>query len=340
MTEPSPRPTEATGTDDAAWRGFVARFVVVFFGGLVVVLAVIVLVDPYDSGRFPAIGHYGVSDESQRTANVSLGRNETFNAAVFGNSHGQLLDPERLSQATGLSFVQLTIPGANAPEQIAMMHWFIRHHARIGALVLAADDRWCSEDPQPWNRFPLWLYGDSDVRYLASALNSRSIGAAFRRVKHAMGLVRPSDPRGYDDYEIGVPANYKFVPSPVPDPDESHLGSSGLLGERRFPAIDRLAAELALLPAAVRIVILFPPRHASALKVNAGRMAVLTECKVRLARLVAGSRGRGFLDFLIDSPMTREPGNFVDSEHYRARVARQIESEIARILNGQMSDAR
>jgi len=31
---------------------------------------------------------------------------------VFGNSRGQLLDPEKMSETTGLSFVQLTTPGS------------------------------------------------------------------------------------------------------------------------------------------------------------------------------------------------------------------------------------
>lgn len=138
MTIAGPRPGRS---DDAAWRAAVARFLAVFVAVLALTLALMLLIDPYDSGRFPGIGISGVSDTNQRTENVSLGRGDNFNAAIFGNSRGQLLDPDRLSQATGLSFVQLTIPGTFAPEQLAMMRWFIRHHPRIGALVLAASAR-------------------------------------------------------------------------------------------------------------------------------------------------------------------------------------------------------
>src|SRR5689334_2395430 len=97
--------------EEAAWRRFVLRFVVVFAATLAAVLCFVILVDPYDSGRFPSVGITGTADVSQRTLNVGLGRSQKFNAAIFGNSHGQLLDPERLSRATGLSFVQLTVPG-------------------------------------------------------------------------------------------------------------------------------------------------------------------------------------------------------------------------------------
>jgi hypothetical protein len=320
-------------TDDGAWRGFVQRFVAVFVGSLVATLAFVVLIDPYDSGRFPGIGISGISDTNQRTANVSLGRSDKFDAAIFGNSHGQLLDPDRLTRATGLSFVQLTIPGAFAPEQLAMMRWFIRHHARIGALVLAADERWCSEDPQPWRWFPFWLYGDSDLQYLANSLNSRSVGAAFRRIEHAMGLLQPSHPRGYDDYEARRPPDYKFD-FPPPPPVRQLMAVTDF-GGRPFPAIDRLAAELKNAPAGTPLVVVFPPVYFAAQPNDAQSVAVLAECKARLARLAAGTPRGGFLDYLVDVPTIRDQASFQDIDHYRAPVARRIEAEIAGVLNRQ-----
>src|SRR5215467_11570507 len=160
-------------SDDHAWRTFVVCFVAMFTAVLALALAFVVLIDPYDSGRFPSLGISGVSDTNQRTEYVGLGRSDKFNAAIFSSSHGQLLDPERLTQATGLSFVQLSVPGSFAPEQLA-------------ALVHVADEAWCNENPQPWRWFPFWLYGDSDLQYLVNSLNSRSVGAAFRRIEHAM----------------------------------------------------------------------------------------------------------------------------------------------------------
>jgi hypothetical protein len=328
-----------TGSIDAAWRGYVLRLVAVFCATLAVVFAFIVVVDPYDSGRFPSVGLVGISDVSQRTANVSLGRSQRFNAAIFGNSHGQLLDPARLTQQTGLSFVQLAIPGADAPEQLAMVHWFIRHHAKIGALVLATDARWCVPDPRPWNWFPFWLYGDSDFAYLVNLLSTRAGGAAIRRIENALHLVKPSDPRGYDDYERGIGSGYKFdFPTPPPPPafDTSAVGPSAY----SFPAIDRLAAELATAPADTPIVILFPPEYYSRLPRDAAAAAQIAACKARLARLAGGAPRRDFLDYFIDSPIARDGGNFDDLEHYRAHVARQLEADIARVLNGASAQAK
>ena len=323
--------TETLEQSDVAWRGFVVRFLAVFVAVLALTLAFVILIDPYDSGRFPGLGIDGVSDTNQRTEHVSLGRSGKFNAAIFSDSHGQLLDPDRLTQATRLSFVQLSIPGGYAPEQLAVMGWFIRHHAHVGAIVLAADERWCSDDPQPWRWFPFWLYGDSDWQYLVNSLNSRSVGAAFRRIKHAMGLLQPSDPRGYDDYEARRPADYRFDFPPVPPPP-APAATPVDLGARPFPAIDRLKAEL---PADTPLVVVFPPVYIAVLPAAPYELAVLKECKARLARLATSTPRGGFLDYLIDSPITRDQASFQDIDHYRAPVARLIEGQIAAILNGQ-----
>jgi hypothetical protein len=332
-------PARPDRADEAAWRGFVVHCLAALVTLLAVSLAFVILIDPYDSGRFPSIGISGIADSTQRTENVSLGRSDKFNAAIFSNSHGQLLDPERLTHATGLSFVQLAIPGANPPEQLAMMHWFIRHHARIGALVLAADERWCSDDPQPWKWFPFWLYGDSNFKYLINSLNGRSANAAVRRIKHAFGLLQPSDPRGYDDYERGIGPDYKFdfpTPSPPPAFDVATFGPDN----RSFPAIDGLTAELASVPSDTPIVILFPPQYYSTLPRDAGTAALIAACKARFARLVTGVPRRGFLDYFVDSPIARDAGNFDDLEHYRAPIARRLEAAIAGVLDGASTAAK
>jgi hypothetical protein len=316
-----------------AWRSCVMRFLAAVVAVLALTLAFVILIDPYDSGRFPSLGISGVSDTNQRTEYVSLGRSDRFDAAIFSDSHGQLLDPDRLTQATGLSFVQLSIPGGRAPEQLAVMHWFIRHHAHIGALVLAADPIWCSEDPLPWKWFPFWLYGDSDLQYLANSLNSRSVGAAFRRIKHAAGLLQPSHPRGYDDYEARRPADYKFDFPPLPPPAPAAVSAVDL-GTRPFPAIDRLAVELEAAPAGTSLVVVFPPVYIDVLPNDPQSLAVLKACKARLARLATSTPRGGFLDYLIDSPIARDQTSFQDIDHYRAPVARRIEREIADILNG------
>lgn len=311
--------------DASTWRQWLWVFVGVLVASFSVVSGLLLLVDPYDSGRFPSFGISGVVDESPRTANVSRGRDSNFNAAIFGTSTGQLLDPRRLSQATGLSFVQLTVPGSTAREQLTLLRWFIDHHKRIGALVIASDDVWCEPDPdRPLQHpFPFWLY-DSDLEYLGNVLRPHSFDLALRRIKRALGLLSPTDPAGYVDYEAGKV--WSFDPASAPQSDDL-LTSIVVPG---FPWIASLNTEIAGIPRDVSVVLVMPPTFASFIPPAGSRGATgLAHCKDALKHLVAGRPHSGFLDFRVDDTITRDPRNFMDHLHYRGNVARLVEAGIA-----------
>ena len=121
------------------WR----RFVVILVAGFFALLAgALRRHRRYRSLRhrllFLALGP-GVVDDNDVTSIAGRGRDARFDAAIFGNSHALLLDPTRLSPATGLRFVQLTTLGSGPREQIALMRYFLRRHADVKALVIAAD---------------------------------------------------------------------------------------------------------------------------------------------------------------------------------------------------------
>ncbi len=158
-------------------------------------------------------------------------------------------------------FVQLTVPGANVREQLAMLRWFIAHHAEVRALVLALDERWCVTDPALPLRspFPFWLYSDSDLVYLANALSTRTLRDGFRRLASAGGARRRST----------VPA--------IPTTRRARRGASRPASRRRrkdfrratsarfgasriFPGLIRLDAMLAEVPAKTAVVIVLPPQ--------------------------------------------------------------------------------
>jgi hypothetical protein len=349
---------------DRVWRRFAFAFLAVFGGVVVLVYVFVILVDPYDSGRFPSLGlrgahdvargdgdaitgatpramsskpaAFGNTDESQRTANVALGRAARFNAAIFGNSHGQLLSPHRLSEATGLKFVQLTVPGANVREQIAMMHWFVRHHADIGALVLALDERWCVTDPALPLRspFPFWLYGDSDLVYLANVLSTRTLRDTFRRVGAAFGPPVVADPTGYADYEAGKVWNFK-PRKPVPAEGFPSRDERPFRREPDFPGLILLDALLEEIPATTPVVIVLPPQfHTQLPPSGTGAARFRDYCKWQMALRAERGPGSAFIDFLVDSDVARQPENFMDEGHYRSNVATVVEAKIAGALNG------
>ena len=135
------------------------------FGGLLL-LGFMVAVDPYDSGKFGLLGISGVNDRDTHTAVASHARDPSFDSAVIGNSTALMLDPAELSRATGRRFVQLAITGAGPAEELAVLDFFLRHHADVGALVFVTDPSWCAhESTPPWAAFPYWLYGDNSVTY-------------------------------------------------------------------------------------------------------------------------------------------------------------------------------
>jgi len=312
------------------WRRFVIIFLSVFFGGLGSIYAFLLVVDPYDTGRFPTPLRAGVFDGGSRTANASRGRDPSFNAAVFGNSRGQLLDPAKLSEATGSSFVQLTTPGSGPKEHMTMMRYFMAHHSGVAAMVLSVDEMWCGHDPPlpiifP---FPFWLYR-GDLEYLAHLLSTRAITSAQNRIKLAIGKVPPTDPRGYVDYETGRARN--FHPGLAADAGDAIPPKPP---NTYFPALDQLDAVLAELPPQAGFVIVMPPVHQTVLPRRGTQIAAdLPACKEALARRVAGRPRSGFLDYLIDGPISREADNFMDQQHYRMNIARLIEARIAAVLD-------
>jgi hypothetical protein len=316
--------SSTSSSENSAWGRWLATFLAMAALGAAIVFALVVLVDPYDSGRFGLIGIKGISDESPRTANASRGRDPQFNAAVFGNSTGQLLKPSELSQATGARFVQLTVPGTGPREQLALLHWFVRHHPRPNALVIVTDTAWCTDDPdlRVLNPFPFWLYSDSDLEYLGRLFSSRALGRMVRRVQIGLGLKTPSAPDGYWDYEqLG---HGEFRPAPPTDekPDVA----------MDFPAIQPLANFLASIPN-VPVVLVMPPMIADNLPQPDSRSSArLAICKSALAGLVAGRPHSNFLDFRVDDPLTRDQRNFLDPMHYRAQIARRMEQRIAESL--------
>jgi hypothetical protein len=322
---------------DASWRRWIIVFCATYLGlgGLLFVL--LLLIDPYDSARFPTFGIIGIDDHNPRMANVSRARDPRFDAAVFGNSTGQLIDPHHIGPPTGLSFTQLTVPGTGPREQLAIMGWFAAHHDNIGAVVLVADESWCAQNPdlQVLHPFPFWLYG-GDRDYLARVLNSKSLDRAVWRVQLALGMRPRTDPVGYSDYTAGkghvghvAGKDFEFV-APAPEPAED---PSTAIAPFRFPWILRLRDQIAALPPQASVVIVVPPIYAPMLAPpNSVEAAVVTACKSMLQGSVAVGRRGGLLDFRLDNAITREPGNFVDGGHYRNEVAREIEKRIVAAL--------
>ena len=295
--------------------------------GACLILALMLAVDPYDSGRFGWFGITGVNDRNAVTANVSRGRDPQFNAAIFGNSTGQLLAPVELSRATGLQFVQLVAPGVDPRGQLAILDFFVRHHPRIGALVFVLDDPWCSValPPLPRSAFPFWLYGESALAYPGHLFTWKALDRAFQRIDIGLGRRAPMRADGFWSYEEAWPPGKR----PEEGPKRPSPPSSGK-GDHDFPFAGLLRAAIGRLPADVPVVLLSPPTFYRLVPEPGTQAATdLAACNAAYRSIVTGRPHSNFIDYRIDNALTRDPANFVDMIHYRAAVARRLEQGVA-----------
>jgi hypothetical protein len=297
--------------------------------GTSLLFVLMIMVDPYDSGRFGFLGIEGINDWNQRTANASRARDPRFDSAVIGNSHGQIISPAALSRSTGAHFVQLTVPATSSREQLAILDFFLRHHPRVEGLVIITDEVWCTHDPAlpPAASFPFWLYGDSTLDYASRLLSWRAIGHSFQRIMIGLGLRHRSDPDGFSDYEESK------IRDRHPDDVEQNLPSSSAgtgIASNFFPAVRLLERVISRLPASVPIVLVIPPTFYTAIpQPGSIEAAERNGCNTALKSVVAGRLNSNFINYSVDNALTRDRMNFVDVSHYRAKVARKMEEGIA-----------
>ena len=310
------------------WGRWLTVFLAALALGAALVFAFVIAVDPYDSGRFGFFGIEGVNDLNPRTANASRARDPQFDSAIIGDSTAQLLKPSELSALTGARFVQLTVPGSGPREQLAILGFFMRHHARIGAVVIAVDGAWCTRDATPplEHPFPFWLYGESKLGYAAGLFSSRSLGRAWRRVLIGLGLRERTRADGYWDYEAMGSRDFRPAIAPHLEPVPPFTG----VARDVFPAVVHLKEAIGKLSADVPVVLFVPPLFYTHIP-RAGSVAAADDdaCK-RALKDAADERTRGsFIDYRVDNALTRDPANFMDYVHTSARAARQMEREIA-----------
>ncbi|WP_205825097.1 hypothetical protein, partial [Methylobacterium terricola] len=280
-------------SSDAAWRRFAVRLVAAAAGLLAGYLALALAVDPYDTGRPRLLARDGVRPQGPRTATASRGRDPAFTAAIVGNSHIQLIAPERLRAATGIPFVQLAVPGTGPGEQLLVADYFLRHHPQARALVIGADAFWCTGDPAlpPQRPFPSWLLAADWPSYLRGLLRITVAQEVVNRIGWALrSAPRRAAPDGYWDYEpdylrLGdpdMPARVASRAKAAPDGPDPGEGGPG------FPASTRLRALAERLPPETALVLVFPPiAPATRPRPGTPRAAAAASCRAALAAAVA-----------------------------------------------------
>ncbi|MBR1170915.1 hypothetical protein JQ571_28330 [Bradyrhizobium liaoningense] len=316
---------------DPGWGRSLLAFLGTLAGAALLVLALMVVVDPYDSGKLGLLGIEGVDNRLTPITAASRARDASFDSAILGNSTGQLIQPAELSRASEFRFVQLYMTGASPREQLAVLDFFLRNHRKVGALVIAADPGWCvharpTEEGVP---FPYWLYDGSVVTYAVRLISWQAIEQVFQRIGIGLGLRPRMNRDGFVSYEdIWPPGQFKETNAPR---DPAPVASA----EARavFPEIAALKDVVRKLPVDVPVVIIVPPTFAATVA-KPGTQAELERnaCDAALAQVVAGRPRSNFVSYRLDNELTRDRASFVDYIHYRPVLARKIEQGIVASL--------
>lgn len=324
------------------------RFLVTFWAAAILVgaalLAFVVIVDPYDTGRFTPLHAYGMPQNAPRLVVASLARNPALDGAIVGNSTIQMLAPRRLDALTGEKLAQLSVPGVGPVEEIAILAWFRREHPAPKTIVVGLDyGSWCGRGfvlsrAHILNPFPFWLFG-SNADYLAKILSFRTIGDSFARINMWRGKAQPVNPLRVDDYDLGRTFDLAVVRARLVNAEQmaDHAEAPIMDANNGAPpgaALDFLQTALERFPPTTHKILVFTPAFAGTMPRSGEWADNIAICKRRGKAIVASLPNTTLIDFLRKAPMTEDDANFWDGIHYRRPVAEAIERVIAVVLAG------
>jgi hypothetical protein len=318
-----------SSSDQRGAGRFIGVFLAAALGIGLALAAMLILLDPYDTGRLTPLVKPGIPATGPRMANASRMRNPAFDAAILGNSTIQQINPERLGAQTGRTFVQLSVPGTGPMEQVAMIDQLMfRRGTAIKAVVLGLEHSWCdaSRSLRTLHPFPFWLYDRSALNYAASLVRLDSLEFLPRRINLLRGKEKLGREDGYWNYE--GPSSYHQIGKgelntlPVPAPFRGQPA-----------ATDSLRRVLRSLPPETQLILVHPPVYALArsLAPDADRRYLAT-CKAEIARVAAERPGTVLIDLWTDSLENRSRQMFYDSNHYTTAMALLIEAQLAAAL--------
>jgi hypothetical protein len=306
----------------------------------------VVVVDPFDVLPLsPPFDRAPVSS-NQRFAYPALARSPRFDSAILGTSTARLLRPAVLDPEFQAHFVNLAMNSATAYEMSRLLHVFIRAHPTPKVVMLGVDVRWCVTGdsyekltPRP---FPEWMYGTNLWRGYAEMFNLFAVQEAGKQFGVLTGLKR--EDMGRDGYTRFVPPDSEYDPARAAmhlrDAEPSYPSGehSGEPDGWRYPALELLRNDLAMLPATSRKMLFFVPYNHRLLSPPGSASAMIwDECKRRVALLAREMDNTMVVDFMLPSPITGSDDNYWDPLHYRVAVADRLARDLAAADRGEPS---
>ena len=332
-----------------AWRLFARDAAVAGTIALALLMALLLVFDPYGIVRSPQGGRPLLVDQSHRLMAPQIIRSGHYDSAVFGTSTARLLDPRRLDAALGGRFASLAMNAATPWEQRRAMELFLRETPAPARMLLGLDvPLWCAPDATTEAKrltprgFPDWLYDRPEARHLLRLVNLSSVEFALRLAAVGAGLARP---RLRDDgYDVFVPPDATYdverarthisrAAQRMGPIEAVPAGSAVIVPEASFPALSWLDETLTQAASGrARVILALMPVHVSVqprpVSLEAARESA---CKARIAD-IATSRSALVVDFRRASTVTREDANYWDPLHTRVGVADRVVEALRRAV--------
>jgi hypothetical protein len=336
------------------WPVFLKQFGATCALGMGLVLALIVLMNPFGNLPMRAFGPHVVMDTNDRFQFPAIVRTGAYDSIVVGTSSVKLLDPIWLERAFGGRFANLGFNDGRAWEEYQLASLFLRTVKRPGTLLFGIDWVWCAADADA-NRitrrgFPPWIYDDVAWNDWLYILNWRGLETALRQLANHFGLLAPRFPaNGYDvfvpperEYDAAKARQYVWRgrPSPIVPLDPPYAATDEVRMRWQYPALSWLDEVAGKAPAGTRLIFAFMPAHVAGQPQPGSQEAAReAECKARMAQ-VAMRRGAHLIDFKIASEITGNDANYWDTLHYRLPIAERIVAGIATAVATGKDDPR
>jgi hypothetical protein len=308
------------------------------------VLGTVTVIDPYDVFSFsPSFDRQPIT--GQRGLSVAaLARKSAYDSAALGSSTVELLDPVDLNTLFGGSFVNLSIWGGSAWEQNLAGQLFARHHPFARTIILGIDSYWCGGGIQPRmspNQFQEWMYRETSPADIPRLFHMAALWDSWEQLDYIRHLRKSAaavdgfeDIFAHNEYSLkrareriyGTPE-----PKPIPVIDQAEVAT--LSKNHPYPNHVYLPEILDALPLSTAKILYFVPLHIYGLN-SAGTdtVAMYEGCKSSIVEIAKRYRNILVLDFMIDSPMTRDDQNFWDRAHSQPKTGRRTMELTANVL--------
>ena len=324
-----------------SWSTHLKTFIATVLLSIAVVYLFIVLVDPYDSVPFSLPLEREPVSTNQRFAYPSLARKPNFDSAIIGTSTARLLNPERLNQLTGDSWVNLAMNSATAYEQMEMLKLFLRHHRGAKHIVIGIDDAWCRPGKAlqkfTFRPFPPWMYDENRWNDLLYLFNDKALENTVRLLEYWQGKREAKyDRTGYRDFtaDFGeydlARARKKLYRSGKQDFEELPAGIDPTGSDKPYATLKLLGELIESKAGDTDITLLYMPLHAHHLVKNRTNYQA---CKGKLQGIAGDFVARlNILDRMQIDTLTRDDANYWDPLHFTNRVAMQLEEELSLLM--------